>query len=178
MKCPIDEVEYGKVCYLTVREGFDSSTMGENDYRNRKGIHVGSPEFKSNKLSSFSPGEEDFEGRGVFFTPDRFEGGIYMASSIDDNIVVYDALVDTKRSDIIDQYGKCDHIRPWIGDGVELKAGELIWMNDRTPYEEVNPFQGVNAQFFRLVTSGITHWFEKKSTANPAVSVPENVIIV
>ena len=47
----------------------------------------------------------------------------------------------------------------------------------------LNVFQGVAAdaplerQFFRLVTSGLSVWHAKHSTANPLVELPDSVVV-
>ncbi|KAI9359317.1 hypothetical protein DFJ73DRAFT_817841 [Zopfochytrium polystomum] len=56
----------------------------------------------------------------------------------------------------------------------------MIWMTDRTPHESV-PIEvpGTFRQYFRLVTSQVSVWYEEHSTKNElGVVPPETVVIV
>lgn len=76
-------------------------------------------------------------GHGVFFGADRYEGGIYFASSVSDTSVLHDALVDNTVPGIVDKHGGCEHLRALLGEhrGAPLGARELVWMTDCTPHE-------------------------------------------
>eukprot|EP01083_Nonionella_stella_P047242 126440_1 len=104
-----------------------------------------------------------------------------MASSVSDTSRIYDALVDNTVQDIVDEHGGCEYMRPLMEHaGTNLRAGELVWMTDRTPHEALP--QDVNMAghrtFFRVVTSEISHWFALHSTPNPTVPLPKDVVVV
>ncbi len=57
-------------------------------------------------------------------------------------------------------------------------ANQLIWLTDRTPHEALPQEHDGCRQFFRLVTSKISVWFEEHSTPNPMVPLPEYVEVI
>ncbi len=176
-QCPIAEAEIGSVCYLTVHESFVKAGTSQR----RDGLHIETPgvgNISSSSLSAFIPGEERHWGCGTasrFISPDRYEGGIYFASSLANTSIVYNALVDKS---IVDEHGGCEHLRRYIGPGTKLQAGQLVWMTDRTPHEAVAQEEDGYRQFFRVVTSKLSHWYAEHSTVNPRVPLPDDVILV
>lgn len=132
------------------------------------------------RFHSFDDEESEYWGRfcggGHFSVGEHVEGGIYMASTVANTCKVWNALVTDKN--IVDRHGSCEHLRHLFGEGVALKANELVWMTDRTPHEAVPRTQYGYRQFFRLVTSQISHWYAAYSTPNPNVPVPDHVVIV
>ena len=114
----------------------------------------------------------------MFRGHDRFDGGIFMASSVTDTSEVWDALVDSRVPGIVNRWGGCEHIRPLVGEGTKLEAGELIWMTDCTPHEALPQAHSGHRQFFRVVTPAVSHWFADHSTENPKVPLPSNVTVV
>mmetsp|Transcript_25425 Transcript_25425/g.31328 ORF Transcript_25425/g.31328 Transcript_25425/m.31328 type:complete len:382 (+) Transcript_25425:119-1264(+) len=175
-ECPISKKEYGKVCYLTVHESFVHGGIAQR----REGLHIETPGIviSSEESVSFTPGLEHSWGGGHFFQPDVYEGGIYFASNMTNTSVVYDALVDKSVPGIVDKHGGCEHLRKFIGPGMKLEAGQLVWMTDRTPHEALPQEQDGYRQFFRVVTSQISHWFAEHSSPNSKVPLPDNVIVV
>lgn len=170
-------------------DDYDNDVVDENDDDNdeneENGDDEGNGDQKKNRKRSkqrshtkFTPGEEHPWGMGVFFGQDRFEGGIYMASSVADTSQVWDALVDNRVGGIVDKHGGCEHLRPIIGPGTMLAAGELIWMTDCTPHEAVPQTSSGHRQFFRVVSPYISHWYEQHSTPNPNVPLPRHVKII
>eukprot|EP00977_Amphora_coffeiformis_P028079 scaffold34688_cov234-Amphora_coffeaeformis.AAC.8 len=117
-------------------------------------------------------------GQGVFFGPDRFEGGIYIASNQDDSTQVWDALVDRTIPGIVDRHGGCEHLRGLVGPGTKLGAGDLVWMTDCTPHEAMPQTTAGVRQFFRLVMPYVSHWYADHSTVNPKVPVPPSVTVI
>jgi hypothetical protein len=174
-KCPYLEDELGKVGYLTVHESYVDASAAQR----REGIHIEAPGVFSNESSSmFSPAPEHAWGMGHFWGPDRLEGGIFMASTVSDTCQVWDALVDKNRKGIVDRHGGCEHIRHLLGPGKKLQANELIWMTDCTPHEALPQENSGYRQFFRVVTSKISHWFADHCTPNSLVPLPDHVIVV
>ena len=168
--------EEGKVAYLTVHE----SHVDAGTTQRREGLHIESPGFFNDhpNASSFTPGEEHPWGQGAFFGPDRMEGGIYFASSVANTSEVWDALVDKNVPGIVDRLGGCEHLRPLLGKGNKLEAGELVWMTDCTPHEALPQAEAGTRQFFRLVMPYINHWYTKHSTPNPKVKLPNSITVV
>ncbi|RHZ15406.1 hypothetical protein DYB31_014064 [Aphanomyces astaci] len=65
-----------------------------------------------------------------------------------------------------------NYIRPLL-----LQANELIWMTDRTPHESLPLPVTTFRQYFRLVTSGVSHWYADHSTPNPLGIQPTAKIV-
>ena len=123
-KCPYMREEIGKVGYLTVHESHVDATKAQR----REGLHIESPGVfqDAQDQASFQPALEHHWGMGVMFGHDRFEGGIFMASSVSNTSEVWDALVDKNCPGIVDKHGGCEYLRPLLGKGTKLQAGELI----------------------------------------------------
>ncbi|KAG7345043.1 hypothetical protein IV203_032574 [Nitzschia inconspicua] len=176
MACPFMKEELGKVAYLTIDESF----VNANETQRRFGLHVESPGiFMDNPdEASFEPAKEHPWGMGLFLGPDKYEGGIYIASNRGDTTEVWDALVDTSIPGVVENGGRCEHLRPYIGRGTKLEANELIWMTDQTPDEALPQSTSGHRQFFRLVMPYIGHWYSKHSTPNPHVPLPPEVQVI
>ena len=101
-----------------------------------------------------------------------------MASSVSNTSQVWDALVDKRCPGIVDKHGGCEYLRPLIGKGTKLQAGELIWMTDCTPHEALPQETSGYRQFFRVVSPYISHWYADHSTRNPKVDLPDSVTVV
>lgn len=174
-KCPFGDGDLGKVAYLTVHESY----VEPGSAQRREGLHIETPGIiAQDNNPAFAPGLEHRWGQGVFFGPDRYEGGIYMASNVANTSEVWDALVDKKIKGIVDEHGGCEHLRPLIGPGTKLKANELVWMTDCTPHQALPQNEAGYRQFFRLVTPSISHWFADHCTPNPKVPLPNHVLVV
>ena len=169
-KCRVLPEEMGKVCYLTVCESY----VGQDATQRRGGLHIEAPHIKL-KSSFFVAGEECHWGQGFAFSEDELHGGLYMASSVSNTCAVYDALVDKKG---VDSHGGMDHLRRLIGEPTLLEANELVWLTDCTPHEALPQEEPAYRQFFRLVTSKISLWYEGNSTANPKVPLPDYVQVI
>jgi hypothetical protein len=169
-QCPYMADEIGKVGFLTVHESY--VVAGES--QRRSGLHIEAPGTQS----SFHPGIEHAWGIGHFYGPDRYDGGIFFASSVANTSMVWNALVDKNVPGIVDKHGSCEHLRSIIGEGTKLDAGELIWMTDCTPHEALLQTESGYRQFFRVVTSSVSHWFAAHSTNNPKVPLPPNIVVV
>ena len=184
--CPFLHDDFGKIAFLTVHE---SDNVDKGKTQRRPGLHIESPglfaEYKSNGESasscSFTPGEEMHHwGRGSFGGPDRYEGGIYLASTVDDSTALWDGLVDSSVPGITNRQGGIDHLKPFLPDwaATKLRAGELVWLTDCTPHEALPQTTGGPRSFFRLVMSDVTHWYAAHSTPNPKVPLPANVKVI
>ena len=49
----------------------------------------------------------------------------------------------------------------------------MYWITDRTPHEALLLNKGTYRQFFRLVTSEVSFWFQDHSTKNSLGVVPD-----
>lgn len=176
--CPWFREENGKVAYLTVQE----SQVAADETQRRPGLHIESPGVLAddNNASAFFPGVEHSWGMGIFYGPDRYEGGIYLASNVDNSTQVWDALVDRTVPGIVDRYGGCEHLRRLLPDNIAttLGAGDLIWMTDCTPHEALPALASGTRQFFRLVMPNVSHWYADHSTPNPKVPLPKHVTVI
>ena len=57
-----------------------------------------------------------------------------------------------------------------------MKPNRLYWMTDRTPHESLPLKAGTYRQFFRLVMSQVSLWYEDHSTPNPNGVKPDLTI--
>jgi hypothetical protein len=170
--------EIGDVGYFTVHE----SCVNAGETQRRPGTHTMPPDFfcKHINAAAFTPGVEHPWGVGCFFGPDRYEGGIYCACSVDGAMEVWDALVEKQVPGVVGSTGSYDHFRDIIGTSTKLGAGELIWKTDCTPMAEL-PVIGPTSQcrqFFSVVMPYIRRWCKARWTPNPKVKLPQNVIVV
>mmetsp|Transcript_2022 Transcript_2022/g.4911 ORF Transcript_2022/g.4911 Transcript_2022/m.4911 type:complete len:403 (+) Transcript_2022:263-1471(+) len=180
--CPYVREEIGNVAYLTVHE---SNHVPQGTTQRRPGLHIESPGVFRDAAKNdqdgepwFYPAQEHHWGVGIFYNADRYEGGIYIASSQSGTTQVWDALIDSSVPGIVERGGGCGHLRPWIGQGTTLEAGELVWLTDRTPHENMKQQQGGPRQFFRLVMPHVSHWYADHSTSNPRCPLPPHVTVV
>lgn len=190
--CPVDGAQLGKVGYLTIQE----CTVAAGSSQRRPGLHVETPGkhlCKSSLAAAldgpkqadasgahaaaterhdiktggvFVPAAEHPWGVGMFMGPDEYIGGIYMASNVSDSCEIYDAQVEPSAVGLL---GDVEHVRPFIGPGYKLRAGELTWFTDTTPHEALRLPAATKRQYFRLVTSAVGVWYAKHSTPNPLV---------
>lgn len=201
-KCPISLSEVGRVGFLTISEGF----INADQTQRREGVHIEcstvslktktksqltsslpSPRQGISNISSsnnskpggaFIAAWEHSWGRGFFYTPDEFEGGLYMASNMDHTCQIWDALISPYEGIVNQQGGNADYLRPFLGVSTKLKRNELVWLTDRTPHEALPQEHDGFRQFFRLVTSDVSIWFEEHSTPNPKVPLPSYVTVI
>jgi hypothetical protein len=191
--CTVDREEYGKVVFLTIHE---SVTEEDETSQRRAGRHVvrgGSGYFDpvTHRVAPGGQGKWSIQhfppmtvawGRG-YYHPDlsvtsRYQGGLYMASNVDDSTRVWNCEI-VNSEDVVNTLGDLEHLRPFLGSGNLLRSGEMVWMSDTTPHESLPLKQGTRRQYFRLVTSNVSVWYEEHSTPNPlGVEPPEDVIIL
>ena len=73
--------------------------------------------------------------------------------------------------------GRTRWTREPVRGPIDIQAGELFWMTDRTPHESLPLPDGGARQFFRLVTSNIDTWYAQHSTPNPLGILPEAKVV-
>ncbi|CAB9531470.1 expressed unknown protein (Partial), partial [Seminavis robusta] len=177
--------EGSSVGYLTVHESFVDATKAQR----RQGLHIEAPGVSTaeelGNIEAYSshrkPVVHFHWGMGRYVEDDetmRLEGGIFMASTVANTSQLWHALVDKSTPGIVDHHGGCEHLRPLLGQGQKLDANELIWMTDSTPHEALPQQESGYRQFFRVVTSEISHWHADHSTPNPLVPLPRDVTVV
>uniref|UniRef100_A0A7S4JTQ8 Uncharacterized protein n=1 Tax=Odontella aurita TaxID=265563 RepID=A0A7S4JTQ8_9STRA len=173
--CPLNSNEMGKVCYLTVCESF----VKAGETQRRPGLHVEAPASSMLKGAngSFTAAWEHHWGMGEAYTEDELKGGLFVASNMDLTCEIWDALI-APACGITDSQGGVEHLRPFLGKGKKLRAGELAWLTDRTPHQACPQRRDGYRQFFRLVTSNVSLWFEEHSTSNPKVPLPKHVKVI
>ena len=186
--------EIGKVGYLTIQESF----VEENSSQRRPGIHtenpgkvfieeIGGNENMTNKVCSIS-----VKGRGSSKVVDNgwghgwatfrgafdLRGGIYMASSVENSCQIWDCqiLQDECGFKVIGELGDIEHLRSFLPHGKWMRKNTIYWLTDRTPHESMPLEKGTYRQFFRLVTSEVSLWFEEHSTKNPKGIAPDPII--
>ncbi len=147
----------------------------------RPGIHTESPGVG---LLNRSKGEAEhsaafdrgFWGHGVAKCDLKLEGGIYMASNVENSCKVWNCQIlrpEGNSPDAVGIHGGIKHLREFLPPDCEVMAANtLYWITDRTPHEALTLNTGGYRQFFRLVTSEVSFWFQDHSTKNPLGVVP------
>lgn len=193
--CPLGFDQIDKIGFLTVHESF----VEEHTSQRRPGIHTERPGIvrfnlkeESSEDDEEKTGESCVEGpaygdgyalvrrysfgwgngywRPVSEQPD-LEGGIYMASNVSDSCRIYNC--EIMNDALIGELGDIEHLREYLPEGETLKENCIYWLTDRTPHESLPLKTSNNRQFFRLVTSEVSLWYEDHSTKNPLGVVPD-----
>ena len=101
-------------------------------------------------------------------------GGIYMASNVSDYCEVWDCQVlpDNNGKEIIGNLGDIEHLREFLPNSKRMSKNRIYWITDRTPHKSVPLEKGTYRQYFQLVTSQVSVWFEEHYTKNPLGVVP------
>ncbi|KXS18082.1 hypothetical protein M427DRAFT_53930 [Gonapodya prolifera JEL478] len=180
------------LAYLTIDER--EVPIGES--HRRGGLHIDSPTVWEELLDS-EPGDagKRFKpyalrwGFGVGRRSHRdgpwgqfemIDGGIFFASSSAGTTRVYPNLILNPA--MVDAHGSIKGYRHLLGDPIELDAGEVCWITDKTPHESLplrrkRPGQKFSfRQFFRLVTGPVDVWFSKHNTPSPFGVLPDCVV--
>ena len=184
--CPVDEEEIGKICYLTIHE----NKVKKKCSQRRPGIHTESPgrvKIRSARndvicrdnrgMGSSNVIKNEiyaYWGKGTAYRgEDRIEkrGGIFMASTVGNSCRVWDCQITN--DDLIGELGDVEHLREFLPEGEVMKPNCLYWLTDRTPHESLQLDQKQYRQYFRLVTSQVSLWYEDHSTKNPLGVVPD-----
>ncbi|KAJ3232734.1 hypothetical protein HDU78_006874 [Chytriomyces hyalinus] len=164
--------EWGKVGYITVHESY----VEEGQTQRRPGLHIESPGviapeahmhgyhrficWGGGRFGTHVPG--DLDEHGMI----NMHGGIFVASNMADTCRVWDCLIE-EHGEVAGHLGDISHMREAIGGnkaGTSLGAGDICWMTDRTPHESLPQPKAGFRQFFRLVTSELSAWYEEHNT--------------
>jgi len=148
----------GSVCYLTIHE----SRVKKGHTQRRPGLHIE------------CPGDlKGVGGKGQWYYQ---TDGIYMASNVDHTCAAWNCRIDEQdEANVIGKNGNLEHLRAVLPNNKKhlLKAHKLYWMTDRTPHEALPMKSDGWRQFFRLVSSRLSIWYEQHSTKNPIGVVPD-----
>ena len=192
LACPVNRQEFGKIGYLTIHE---SEIATDQTSQRRRGIHTESPgvvHYCPDTYTVVQPGKwaEQMQapltvawGRGIyhegFGCESTFEGGLYMASNVDQSTKVWNCEI-TSSSATVDRHGGLkEEVHYFLDEGNCLSAGEMCWMTDATPHASLPLKKGTQRQYFRLVTSEVSAWYAEHSTKNPlGIVPPEGVVIL
>ena len=188
VKCPVAANEIGKVGYLTIQESF----VDKNTSQRRSGIHTEKP-GRVKLCETEKQGKYQVvmaKGGGYSFTERLYKpscwgggygyggypyaelvGGIFMASNVDNSCGVWDCQIIN--DELIGELGDIEHLRDFLPNSEVMIKNELYWLTDRTPHESLPLGLGTYRQFFRLVTSQVSLWYEDHSTKNPLGVVPD-----
>mmetsp|Transcript_24845 Transcript_24845/g.42056 ORF Transcript_24845/g.42056 Transcript_24845/m.42056 type:complete len:468 (+) Transcript_24845:53-1456(+) len=157
------------LAYLTIDER--PVLCGES--QRRGGMHVESPGILPLKPHEsvngmYSPAAEHHWGNGMMMRQEIIDGGIFMASNVDDSCAVWNCHVIDPEGDVVGRMGDVRRLRDILGPPTStLAAGDLVWMTDKSPHESLPLQRSAHRQYFRLVTGKITTWFASHSTPNP-----------
>eukprot|EP01083_Nonionella_stella_P063045 163872_1 len=175
--------EHGKICFLTIQE----SVVDEDRTQRRPGLHVETPGPVSVKGGGNNKEHVHsyFWGKGRIGTDEdgfrhsktlRKEGGIYMASSVENSCAVWDCkIVKYKGKEALGHLGNIEHLRRHLPGDRRWVMDEncIYWLTDRTPHESLPMEKTGCRQFFRLVTHNVSVWYEQHNTKNPNGVVPD-----
>ena len=115
-------------------------------------------------------------GHKLVITGTELVGGIFMASNVSNSCAVWNCTIeaDDNGDEVIGDLGNVEHLRDFLPSQSEnMGANEMYWISDRTPHESLPLKEGTYRQYFRLVTSQVSLWFEEHSTKNPLGVVPD-----
>jgi len=103
------------------------------------------------------------------------KGGIYIASSAPDSTRAWNCKIVPQEdgSEVIGEHGDIEYLRHVLPPGQVLQHDQVYWLTDRTPHESLPMLEGGYRQFFRLVTSNVSLWYQEHSTHNPLGVKPD-----
>ena len=183
--------EFEKIGYLTIHESY----IDKDSSQRRPGVHTESPgivyitSFNGNESTAddnktvehfVTKGEGNSKVEPIYAhwghgwcSRNALNGGIYMASTVEDSCKVWKCRITQDCGDIIGTLGDLEKYREFLPDSERMKANRIYWLTDRTPHESLPLKKSTYRQFFRLVTSKVSVWFEDHSTKNPCGIVPD-----
>jgi len=164
--CNLGREEFGKVCYLTIQE----SEVAAGRPQRRQGLHLETPAMlmRAGRVVEL----QMRWGGGRAEPPQLLRGGIYTASTVDESCRAWDMRF-AEPEDVVGALGNAEHLRELLGEGTFLESNTLYWMTDATPHESVALKESTLRQYFRLVTSSVSVWYERHSTPNPLGVAPD-----
>jgi hypothetical protein len=172
--CPVP-FRASQIAYLTVHE----SLVEKGSHQLRPGLHIERPgaislggrlveweRFGNNEYSNLA------WGPGYYCRKRQIPvDGIYVASTVDNSTAVYPCAVE-RPEEVTDKHGGIEHMRGYLPPPILLKRGQLAWITDRTPHENMSAGMTGYRQFFRLVVGRISVWHSNHNTPNPTGVLP------
>ena len=196
-KFPIGPSDISKVGYLTIQEGFVLGDM----FKRRPGIHTAKPgklklgertgseinevglvrgggySLISTRIEDFTWGwEEDrftwgWDEYRVVNGVVKLEGGIFMVSTVDSLCRVWKCQI--MEDDLIGEERNIEYLGELLPNSTTMSEDYLYWLTDRTPDEFLKLEGPTYGQFFMLITSQVSLWYEDHYTKNPLGVVPD-----
>ena len=161
--CQIEEQHLEKVCYLTINE----SLVKKGQSQRRQGVHIELP-------GSIRGGWGGGWGAVVDNITGQRKDGIYMASNVDASCKIWDTQISHENTGDLGEV-----LTSHLGKEENMKANDIWWMTDTTPHQALPQLKTQMRQFFRVVTSNVSHWYSMHSTANPLGIKPgQNTMIL
>ena len=176
--------EENKICYLTIHE-MDSKDINKyspltilDDKCRIKNVKKSVYKGKGSSYARYYKIASDHE---EYMKTDRIRGGIYIAFNYDKAACIWNAKIKCDKSkgykEILDNSDEMEHINPYLGAPTTLRGNAIYWITDRTPLKILPPkCKESNFQYFQLVTSHVSYWFEEFSTRNPFDLLPDKEI--
>ena len=161
--CPIRGAELGQVGYITIME----SDVAVGETQRRAGLHVDGFSIQSPQECTTVWHRWGGWGGGHRSAETEYIGGIYMCNNVDKSACTWNASISETGAN-----GDVEHLRELLGPGVPMQLNTLYWLTDATPHETLPMCEATHRQFFRVVTAGVSVWYEKHSTKNPLGVVP------
>ena len=185
-----DSKQIDKVCYLTVQENW----VGRGKCQRREGVFTERPgrvelaheqEQKSYKKGHgqvkiakyvekhYSKMYGGFETGSTEHERLIIRGGIFMACSENNSCRIWNCEVTD--NSIIRNDGDISHLQNFFPDSYEdMNARNMYWLSDRTPIQHFPLKKRAYCQYFCLVTSQVSLWFEDHYSKNPLGVTPDN----
>ena len=173
--------EESKICYLTIHE-MDSKAINKysplsilDDKCRFKYINKSVYKGKGSSYARYYKIASDHE---EYMKIDRIRGGIYIAFNYANAASIWNAKIKCDKSkgykEIVDNSGEMEHIKPYLGEPTTLRGNAVYWITDRTPLKMFPPNCNESYfQYFQIVTSQVSYWFEEFSTSNPFDVFPD-----
>jgi len=165
--CDIETEEDGKIGFLTIQDSIVEAGASQR----RPGLHVEAPRVV---LQNHGEMVEGFHRWGWSLGPRKL-GGLYMGSNISQSTRICNCALQPPEP-VTGILGDVEHLRDVLGEGTLMKSGELWWLTDTTPHESLPLEESAYRQYFRVVTSGVSLWYAKHSTANPLGVQPDPAV--
>jgi len=163
-----DRPSMKKIGYLTIHE----SWCEEGKSQRRGGLHT-----DSNPPGNLEPASlyKNYHWGGGCTT--TMKNGIYMANNVESSCRIWPNLLKDPGS-VQGMFGNLEHLRPLLSPSSMMKPNTLYWLTDCTPHEGLPLKRRTYRQFFRLVSSKLSIWFDCSSTKNPLGFVPPETTYV
>jgi len=157
-----------KIGYLTIHESWCEKGKSQR----RGGLHT-----DANPPGNLEPASlyKNYQWGGGCTT--TMKNGIYMANNVESSCQIWPNEIK-KPGSVQGMYGNLEHLRPLLANSEMMEPNTIYWLTDRTPHEGLPLKQRTYRQFFRLISSKLSIWFDCSSTKNPLGVVPPETTYV